>query len=657
MLKKSIFQSKTTEVVNTLKKIMSTVSQSSIEAVENMRSKCYLILKRSFNHNSFRENQLKIILNTLNGNDVIAVMATGSGKSLCYQLPAIYSNKSCFVISPLLSLIQNQITYLKSNGISAISITSDTILTSTDYKDIFAYNKYALIYLTPERLPSLLSQIKYIYNNHGISLFVIDEAHLVSEWGHDFRPSYQDLYVLREQFPKIPIMALTATSTTVRINEIIRSLKLGQGQHNLCKVKSTFHRRNLSYFLKEKQSIEADLCWRRNKEYYCNGSTIIYCITRNDTEEIAKKLQVHGINANAYHAGMENEERREIQNKWENDEIQCIVATSSFGMGIDKGNIRFVIHYGMTMSLESYYQQTGRAGRDGLQSKCILFWTKAEFEKNEWIQQSFCDSIKREKFYQKQTQIMRQFTFSKECRVKWILNYFGENTEKCGNRCDNCLKMRNESKHYEFSRASKLRLNPIRNSNSMKWSRNKMNQKRKRNFFEILNEKAKIDDDDKKEDDQNPMKKRKIDLKIKKLATRKLKLFREKITTQSRQIFKAFEYGESMEEIRKERLCKIETIEKSLYQNIMNGEEIDWNRLSFNKQHYDSCFMAINENGFKFNGYDEIRKYDMKTLGNLRNTEIDLLVARYWRIQKETEMAQKPTINYELNFFAMLNSK
>ena len=175
-------------------------------------------------------------------------------------------------------------------------------------------------------------------------------------------------------------------------------------------------------------------------------------------------------------------------------------------------------------------------------------------------------------------------------------------------------------------------------------------QKRKRNFFEILN-------DDENEDDQNPKKKIKIDLKIEKLAIRKLKLHREKITTQSRQIFKAFESGESMEEIRKQRLCKIETIEKSLYQNIINGKEINWNRLSFDKQHYDSCFMAINEYGFEFHGYDEIRKYDMKILGNLRNTEIDLLVAKYWQTQKEIEIAQKPTIKYELNFFAMLNSK
>lgn len=286
-------------------------------------SKCHSILRQYFKYDSFRENQLKVILNTINGGDSLVVMATGSGKSLCYQIPPIVLGKPAIVISPLVSLIQNQVDGLNKRGIRAIAITTTSNATYSEVKSAWNDNEYSVIYLTPEGLDSALHNIKALHSKHGIACFAIDESHCVSEWGHDFRPCYKRLDRLRSNLPSVPILALTATATATVRGEIVNILKLGQHSHSLMRAIASFNRSNLTYELREKTSISEDLCWHKNHRFYQCGSTIIYASTRKKSEEIAQTLSAHNIAVEAYHGGMASTKRTQVQQRWESGQVGC----------------------------------------------------------------------------------------------------------------------------------------------------------------------------------------------------------------------------------------------------------------------------------------------------------------------------------------------
>lgn len=401
-----------------------------------LERQCYEILGKYFQYESFRPNQLEVITNTIKGNDSLVVMATGSGKSLCYQIPPLVTGKPAIIISPLISLIINQVSALNARGIPAIGLTTGSFVSPTQIEQAFdGSGKYLLIYLTPEGLASKYSSIKRLHSILGISCIAIDESHCVVEWGFDFRPSYLQLNCIRDHIRNVPILALTATATTAMRERIIHGLCLHS--YKLLNIVSTFNRTNLLYKIKDKIAVGIDLC---NKEYYANGSTIIYCSSRADCEKIANTLSNKGFSAEAYHAGMNARMRYCIQQKWEQNDVQCIVATIAFGMGIDKPDIRHVIHYGIPTSVEGYYQQTGRAGRDQQSSTCILFWKKSDFNRIEWvIGQSATKQGKQIALLRART--MKEYVYTNECRVKFILKYFNEpdiDTHFKCNRCCNC---------------------------------------------------------------------------------------------------------------------------------------------------------------------------------------------------------------------------
>eukprot|EP01084_Bolivina_argentea_P213617 362742_1 len=419
------------------------------ENAQRISNKSHAILKNYFNYSTFRANQLDIITNTINGGDSLVVMGTGSGKSLCYQIPALISHKPAIVISPLLSLIQNQVSGLLSNGISAISFTSASNSTHGDYVDAFVNKKYSIIYLTPEGLESKLYWIKQLYTHHGISCFAVDEAHCISEWGIDFRPKYQDLSKLRDECKNVPIIAATATATEQVQNDIEITLKLGHGGHVLREYISSFFRSNLFISIHKKTNMGQDLL---NHDYFANGSTIIYAPTRKLCNTIESLLNQNGVNAKAYHAGLSSNIRSNVQQQFENNTIQCVVATIAFGMGIDKSNVRHVIHWGAADSVEAYYQQIGRAGRDGKDSKCILFWMKGDLSKSNWR----ADNTNSEQYQDLiliQARQLESFVNAIGCRKKYISKFFGEQMDDdCVNGCDNCLTYYDENKSNDMNK-------------------------------------------------------------------------------------------------------------------------------------------------------------------------------------------------------------
>lgn len=338
----------------------------------------YDILQKYFGYASFYPLQEEIIQEVLGRRDVFVLMPTGGGKSLCYQLPALLFDGVTIVISPLIALMKDQVDGLLANGIPAMFINS-----SLEYHEIDARrrslsnNEVKILYIAPERLvmPEFLSFLQGL----KVSLFAIDESHCISEWGHDFRPEYRQLQLLKERFPGVPIMALTATATPVVQEDIITQLKLSGGKV----FKASFNRKNLYYQIKPK-----DNPYHRIVHYIQErkkDSGIIYCQSRKTVESLAAELQAAGYRALPYHAGLTAEERTRNQEQFIRDNVEIIVATIAFGMGINKPNVRYVIHYDLPKSMEGYYQETGRAGRDGLKSDCILFFSYADKFKIEYF--------------------------------------------------------------------------------------------------------------------------------------------------------------------------------------------------------------------------------------------------------------------------------
>ncbi|MBT3356368.1 DNA helicase RecQ [bacterium] len=399
------------------------------------------LLKKHFGHDTFRSVQEKVIKCFLSGNDAVVVMPTGGGKSLCFQLPALMRDGVTVVISPLISLMKDQVDALLANGIAATMLNS-----SIEKKELqkrmhdAEKGKYKLIYIAPERLASpyvseWLGKIK-------VTALAVDEAHCISQWGHDFRPDYRNLKFFRKRFEGIPVIALSASATQIVRDDIVRELEMNKHQVFV----SDFYRENLHLKVISKVNADNKIINLINK--HKEESVIVYCFSRKETEQLTKILKAKGINAGSYHAGMAPEKRHDTQEAFVRDKINVVVATIAFGMGIDKPDVRLVIHKTFPKTVEGYYQEIGRAGRDGLSSECVMLYSAGDKIKLDFFLNQMEED--RRSGEEKKIREVMQFAEGRSCRWQWITKYFGQtNLFECGT-CDVCLGMADQEDATEI---------------------------------------------------------------------------------------------------------------------------------------------------------------------------------------------------------------
>ncbi len=401
-------------------------------------------LKRAFGFDAFRPGQEAVVRDVLAGRDVMALMPTGGGKSLCYQLPAMQQPGVSVVVSPLIALMQDQVRQLDDNGIPATFINSSLEFAEIARRiDGLLGGAYKLVYVAPERLmlPDFLERLRALHARGALNAFVIDEAHCVSEWGHDFRPEYRQLATLRRRYPQVPVIAFTATATPRVRADIIAQLALRDPAVHL----TSFNRPNLFYRVrpKDKGSYAEVLAQAR-----AGGAGIVYCLSRRRVDELAAQLQADGIRVRAYHAGLDAPARRSHQEAFIRDDVQVIVATIAFGMGINKPDVRWVLHYDLPKSLEGYYQESGRAGRDGDAARCTLYFGAGDIRTAEFLIQQKTDPDTgapleaEQRVARQQLRQVLDYAESSDCRRAIQLAYLGEQfTGPCG-ACDNCCEPR-----------------------------------------------------------------------------------------------------------------------------------------------------------------------------------------------------------------------
>src|SRR6266566_381047 len=390
-------------------------------------------LKKHFGYSAFRPLQEQIINDSLAGRDVFALMPTGGGKSLCFQLPALMRDGLTIVVSPLFSLMKDQVDALQTSGIAAtfLNSTLDRQEATARWRGLHR-GEYRMLYVAPERL--MLDTFLERALNWNIAQIAIDEAHCISEWGHDFRPEYRELKKLQTHFPDVPVMALTATATERVRADILKQLKLREPR---CYVAS-FNRPNLSYRVVPKTApYEQLLEFIRSRP---NESGIVYCASRKSADSLATRLSEDALSAKPYHAGLTTAERTKNQELFLRDDVHVIVATIAFGMGINKPNVRFVVHRDLPKNIESYYQETGRAGRDGLPSECVLLFSASDVVK----QRRFIEekSEREQRVAHEQLRDMVHYAETRDCRRATLLKYFGEEFSTSCSGCDNCMEPR-----------------------------------------------------------------------------------------------------------------------------------------------------------------------------------------------------------------------
>jgi ATP-dependent DNA helicase RecQ len=398
------------------------------------------ILKQYFGYDKIKDEQQDIINNLLNGKDTIGILATGFGKSICYQLPFLITKKTVIVISPLISLMEDQYNKLKELDIPVYCLNSNNLNKGFDKNDILS-GKSGIVYMSPEYFFTCEEFIKNLSNKELISLIAVDESHCISTWG-EFRPEYKELNVIKEWTENVPILALTATATPKIIDDIKKTLLLKEPLI----VKSSFHRTNLNINVSRKYNKDCDFkeILELVKTLKGDERSIIYCKTKDETDDFVLKLKKHDIKAKSYHAGKSNKARNTVQEKFTNGKVKIIIATIAFGMGVDIPNIRLIVNYGISKDMESFYQEIGRAGRDGLTSNIYLYWSSGDFNMNK----SFLNSIEDTGFKKKQMKRileMEKFVNHVGCRMAFITNYFDEQIEDCGH-CDCCLSNKIEVK-------------------------------------------------------------------------------------------------------------------------------------------------------------------------------------------------------------------
>ena len=395
--------------------------------------KALQILQQYFGYDNFRLEQASAVENVITKKDTFVLMPTGGGKSLCYQVPALVLDGTAIVISPLIALMKDQVDALRANGISAAFLNSS--MNPVEQNETFHQlkeGKLKLLYVAPEKLSADNGSFLNLLKGINISLFAVDEAHCVSHWGHDFRPDYLFLNGIKKQFTTVPIIALTASADEITRQDIIKQLNLNEPLVLI----SSFDRANIKYFVQPKQSVLNHIVQYLND--HPNDSGIIYCLSRKGTEDMANNLKENGINAAFYHAGISSSERAQIQDDFIKDKIRVMVATIAFGMGIDKSNVRFVMHADLPKNVESYYQETGRAGRDGLPSEAILFYSNADVMKLKRFAM-IEGNEEQSTLMLRKLQQMADFAEMQKCRRQYLMEYFGESHPGNCNSCDYCL--------------------------------------------------------------------------------------------------------------------------------------------------------------------------------------------------------------------------